>query len=181
MMTKMLKAGDIFAVAPPEGQGNFASNAIVGITTKYEVDGKARASHAGIVIDERGTTFEAIQPRYCMQNIWNAYSGCRLIIGRHIDMSPERFQIGWDAVRVLQGMSYPEWRLLLFARAVWAARRFHQVREVCSENVFHFLSAAGCRKNLCDDPIDFWWGVYPAYIEDAIRDWHTFEIIYDSF
>jgi hypothetical protein len=177
----MLKPGDIFAVAPPEGHENFASKAISSITTKYEVDGVARASHAGIIIDGKGTTFEAVEPRYCMQNIWNAYRGCRLIIGRHIDMTPERFEAGWSAVRVLQGISYPEWRLLLFARAVWAARKFHHVREVCSENTFHFLSAAGCRKNLYGDPINYWWGVYPAYVHDFIKDTDVVDVIYDSF
>jgi hypothetical protein len=177
----MLKSGDIFAVAPPVGKENFASKAIVSITTKYEVDGKARASHAGIIIDDKGTTFEAIEPRYAMQNIWNAYRGCRVIIGRHIDMTPERFDAGWSAVSPLQGLSYPEWRLFLFMRAVWAARKFHHVREVCSENTFHFLSAAGCRKNLCGDPIDYWWGVYPAYVHDAIKDWDTIDLVYDSF
>jgi len=177
----MLRAGDIFTVAPPKGQSNFSSDAIVGITTKYEVDGVAQASHAGIIIDNNGTTFEAVEPRYTHQNIWRAYGDCRLLIGRHIDMTPEKALIGYNAVKHLEGMSYPEWRLLLFLKAPWLARKIHFTREVCSENVFHAWAAAGMRRNLCGRMLDFWWGVYPAYTEDAIRDWDTIDVIYDSF
>ena len=177
----MLKAGDIFVVAPPKGHENFASNAIVGITTKYEVDGVAISSHAGIIIDGNGTTFEAIWPRYSQQNIWDAYRGCRVLIGRHIDMTPDMAQKGYNAVKHLAGMRYPAWRLALFAKAPWVARKWHWKRPTCGEMQFWHLSAAGCRKNLSGDMINYWWGVYPAYCRDFIRDTDVVDVIYDSF
>jgi len=181
-----LKAGDIFVVAPPKGHENFASKLIVSISTLHDVDGRVQASHAGIILDDKGTTFEAIEPRYCQQNIWEAYAGCQILIGRHKDMSPYRAQEGWQAVSYLEGMSYPEWRLPLFRWGSYWARTIHapmdmQPRMVCSEKVMRYLAAGGCRKNENYGPIDYWFGVDPAYVENAINGWRLIDVVLNTF
>jgi len=177
-----LQAGDIFCVAPPVGKEFFVARSIAAISARHELDGACQASHAGIITNADGDTFEALSRCYMRQyNVLQTYAGCRLLIARHIDMTPAAFEKGFSAVSHLEGRAYPFWRLALFARSPLLAKWIHFKKGVCSENTFQVLSACNLRRFLSGGLINYWWGVAPAHVEDAARGWDVFDVIHDTF
>lgn len=136
-----------------------------------DVDGQARYTHTFAITSKRGTTFEALW-RYEHQNIYEAYVGQPVLIGRHREMTEAKAQLMHQTmVREFKGRRYPAWKLPLFL----VTHRFMKYlpgKPVCSELVFWGLSQVGL--------INHWRGVTPSYVEDAIRRWRSFEIVYEG-
>lgn len=161
-----LKPGDIFCTRNPMLLGR----AINGVQRFWSKDGKSEYSHSGIIIGKDGTTFEALWTNK-RQNIWEAYEGQKVLIGRNAHMTPKRFVKGWLGVRHHEDKWYAGHRLVFFLIPP-LAKIFNLGLCVCSELTAKFLYKAGIW--------DHWKGLNPDDIADRIHNWKDFEIIYEG-
>jgi hypothetical protein len=62
------------------------------------LDGCARYSHAGVVLDETGIGYEA---NWTVRkfDIFKDYSGKCILFARYKKMTPEKFQKGWNRIK----------------------------------------------------------------------------------
>jgi len=169
-MNIQLQQGDVFATKNPQSLGK----AITFMEALRNESGSAEYSHAGIIMNEKGCTFEAVW-HIEEQNLFEAYKGDKVIIARWTGMNPDNFQKGWDAVKGELGMTYPYSRL--FLHLIGLARWIHLGKDtVCSELAEKFLINAGAimiaGKN--------WWGLTPQELVDEWRVSKYFNIIYED-
>lgn len=162
-----LKAGDIFLTRNPMWLGR----AINTVQAFWASDNKSEYSHAGIILDRKGTTLEALWT-VRSQNIYEAYDGTKVLIGRHEQMNPERFERGFKAVSGHQGQRYPFHRLAFhllppLAKYISSGRFL-----VCSEHAGKFFWGAGL--------IGFYKGRNPDHLADMVRRWKAWEIVYEE-
>jgi hypothetical protein len=152
-----LQSGDVFASRNPQGLGT----AILLAEKMKSLDGEAFYTHTGIITDSIGTTFEALWT-IKRQNLFDAYKGEQVIIARFIDMTPEAFERGFNAVKAQEGRPYPFYRMFLM---LFGLGKLHiDGQEVCSEGTAKFLIYAGaimiCGKNpygmTPDNHVDEW-------------------------
>lgn len=162
-----LRVGDIFCTSNPMWLGR----AIRFIERTNDIDGEATYSHAGVIMDYRGKTFEALWTNK-KQDLFQAYAGKQILIGRHERMNASAAEKGWDNVKDLEGNWYAGHRLFLhlipplakwLAMGKWA---------VCSELTAKYLVGAGL--------LNFWPGVNPDYLADMIRRWKEWHIVYEG-
>lgn len=172
MCSLEIRPGDIFCSA-------FGSSALGRAIRFFErfnaTDNEAEYSHAGIILDASGTTFEALLT-VKRQNLFKDYAGQKVLIGRHVRMDEETFARCMASVIPFEGRWYPVWRLPLhiippLAKHVSSGRFL-----VCSELVFRFIAAMGREKT----SVKFYKGVTPDYIADAIHRWDEFEVVYEG-
>lgn len=168
MTLPQLQPGDIFCTRNPMALGR----AINFMQRFWAKDNASTYSHAGIIIDRQGTTFEALWT-VTSRNIFEDIARDQILIGRHLDMKPYFFSSAMSAMQHYQGRWYPFHRLFLhllppLAKYVSAGSRYL----VCSELVGKFLSLAGL--------IDFYKGKNPDDIADMIRLWRAWEIVYEG-
>lgn len=134
----------------------------------WSKDNDSEFSHSGIILDSSGTTFEALWTNR-KQNIWEAYKGRTVLIGRHINMTPERFVAGWAGVGKHEGKPYAGWRLPLFF-IPFAAKYLNLGLGVCSELTMKFLYKAGL--STC------WKGWNPDDVADMIIRWREYDVVF---
>ena len=160
-----LHAGDVFVV-----RGNTNISYLIRMFGKFwSSDGECTYNHAGTILDEQGNTFES-RNRIDHYNL-NQYNGKQIFIVRQKDMTPEKSQVGWGAVKHLDGVLYPWWRLVL--HLVHLARFFNRSGiPVCSELVGMFENGAGLR--------EVFWGLTPDNLADEWRISKFYDIIYDG-
>lgn len=143
----ILKPGDIVcvtAISPTSKMDEWLGKLIVSVTNKRSSDGNAEFRHSLMITSTEGDTFEALW-RYSRQNIYQDYLGYRVIIGRHRDMTPERFEYAHKIVsRKYEGKRYPVLRLLAHATTV-TAKWTPMFKPVCSELTRITTLLAGCR------------------------------------
>jgi hypothetical protein len=137
----------------------------------WDPDGKAEYSHAGIMLDPAGTTFEALW-RNKRQNLFEAYAGERILIGRHEAMDYVRFMAGWDEVAHLEGRYYAGHRLLMNMFPPLAKLIATGGFAVCSELSAKFLCGAKL--------LDHWAGVNPDYLADMIKRWRGWRTVHEA-
>lgn len=136
-----------------------------------DVDGQAQLTHSFFIVKDNGTTFEALW-KYRRQNIYEAYAGQEVLIGRHKELTRTKFLTAYyDIVRKYEGQRYPAWKFPLFLLAP-RVLKWMPGKPVCSELTFLMLYKA--------ELVDHWRGVAPSYVADAIRRWRDFEIIYQG-
>ena len=164
----MLRNGDIFCVRGADVIGG----AIRWVTKLQSSDNESEYNHCGIITDTDGSTFEAVL-KYSRQNLFASYHGYEVLIGRHVDMTPERFNIGFAKVAHLEGQSYPFLRILLHFSHI-GAKYIHFGKPVCSELVWMFLNATGMKD------CDYYWGMTPDDVADAIDKWDVFDVVYSD-
>lgn len=159
-----LKPGDIFCTRNPMWLGR----AINGVQRFWSSDGESKYSHAGIILNSDGLTLEALWT-IREQNLFSAYAGCQVLIGRHVNMNPEAFREGMIAVNKYRGRWYPFHRLVfhLFPPAAKYISTGRYV--VCSELAAKFLVAAKCMRQ--------WRGKNPDHLADMIRKWRTWDVV----
>jgi len=160
-MKPQLKPGDIFCTKNPMWLGR-AINAVQWFWSK---DGESTYSHAGIILDPEGLTFESLWT--IRKSRLDSYHGERILIGRDVGMTQERFYDGWRRVMHLEGKWYPAWRLLLHALPPTARISVTGI-PVCSELAWLFVDGHG------------WAGVNPDTLADRIRYWKRFDVIYEG-
>lgn len=133
----ILKPGDIFCTKNPMWLGR----AICFFEKIGSRDNRAEYSHAGIILDEKGTTFEALWTNR-RQNLFEGYAGQKVLIGRHAYMDRDAFRRGWAGVKKYEGNWYAGWRLLLHAIPL-ASKLGTGGFAVCSELAMKFISKSG--------------------------------------
>jgi hypothetical protein len=133
------------------------------------VDGKAKYGHTGIITNPKGDTFEAVET-YSRHNIFERYAGCDILIGRHVGMTPGAHERGMAAISHMEGRTYPWFRLAVYL-VPYLPKYIHFGKPVCSELAFLYGMKAGLKD------IDYFWGVSPDYVADAIHRWDVFDVI----
>lgn len=159
-----LKPGDIFCSRNPMMLGR----AINAVQTIWSKDNKSEYSHSGIILDSKGTTFEALWTNK-KQNIFKAYAGRNVLIGRHRNMSSEVFEKGWEGIKKHEGKWYAGYRLPLFF-IPFLAKYINFGLGVCSELTMKFLYKAGLA--------EAWKGWNPDDVADMINKWKDYKIIF---
>jgi hypothetical protein len=163
----VLKPGDNFTTINPMWLGR----AICAVQKFNDIDNAAAYSHAGIIMGQLATTFEALW-KNGRQELFSAYAGKKILIGRHQDMNQERFQAGWDVIARLEGKWYAGHRLFLMLIPPLAKYLASGKFCVCSEIVAKFLKGAGI--------MTYWAGVTPDHVSDMIHNHKGWATIYEG-
>ncbi len=130
----------------------------------WSQDSRAEFNHSGFVVSGDGTTFESLS-RLGHYDI-NQYRGCPILIVRYAEMTPQRFQAAYEAVKKYDGMPYPWWRFPL--HLVGLAKHIHWSFPVCSELTGRMLNKAGFTDSTG-------WGTTPDYWADKWRELLRYE------
>jgi len=165
MAAFILKPGDIFCAANPMMLGRLI-NFVQKLKSK---DNQSEYSHAGIILTTEGETFEALW-KNGKQNLFEAYKGKKVLVGRHIAMDTERFQAGWEGVQKHEGKWYAGHRLLL--HLIPLASKLSLGLAVCSEIVMKFLCKAGLATT--------WAGWNPDNVADMIHNYRDYITIFEG-
>ena len=136
----------------------------------WSADNESTYSHAGIILNKDGRTFESL--RRIKKSKLKNYKGVKVLIGRHIKMDDWRFNIGWENIKHHKGQIYPYHRLLLHIIPPLAKYVSIGHFPVCSELVAKFL--VGCRM------LETWKGKNPDHIADMIRKWDDYEVVFEG-
>jgi len=161
-----LQKGDIFVTRNPMALGR----AINAIQRVWSTDNESTYSHAGIIIDPDGLTFESLWT-VKRQNIWKAYHGDKVLIGRSSYMSPQAFEVGFEAIKEHEGDWYPFHRL--FLHIIPPLAKYISVGPmVCSELVGRFLNEAEIPY------FESYKGLNPDTIADRIERWKQFTVVF---
>jgi len=176
-----IKKGDYFCVTAPADGNIFAKFLAYGIKLFSAIgakDDRAKYSHAGIITSADGDTFEALTT-YKRGHLKN-YKGSPIIIGRHIDATEDK--VGPATEKVMfeyEGRIYPFIRLGAFMLPL--VSKFMHTKPVCSELCFLHMVHARHRANTHDNTyIDYYWGLTPDYLADAIINWDVLEVVYEG-
>ena len=161
-----LRPGDIFCTRNPMMLGR----AINGVQKFWSKDNKSEYSHSGVIIDNLGTTFEALWTNK-HQDFSTAYKGINVVIGRNKNMTPLLAQKGWEGVKHHKGKAYAGHRLLFFLIPP-LAKYLGFGLGVCSELTMKYLCKAGLS--------DCWQGWNPDDVADMIHKWKEWEVIYEG-
>jgi hypothetical protein len=165
----LLKPGDVFASRNPQGLGS----AILLAEKMRSLDGEAKYGHTGIILDDQGTTFEALWT-IKRQNIFEAYKGQQLLIARWQGMTPTAFECGFLSVKDQEGRMYPFYRL--FLHMLGLGKIHVDGQEVCSEITCHFLIGAGAKVLSGKE----WAGVTPDNLVDEWWISKYFDVIWEG-
>jgi len=183
-----LRPGDYFLVTDAYDDRDFRSFLTKGIrfvTRRYAADKTAYYTHGGIIVNEDGTTYEALTT-YKFADLFRAYGNedSNLLIVRHKEMTPERHATGMNEVLRFQGHTYPVYRLVTFLWGADIPRYLYAGRPVCTELLFMHTKYAGCTAprfrgiypdKACDifkgtSPYEEWASYYEIIFEGSGRD-----------
>ena len=168
-MDIILQPGDVFCTENPQGLGT-----LIKIAEEFRNEsGTAIYTHSGIIIDSKGTTFEALW-HIAEQNIFEAYKGQKVLIARWSGMMPDAFQKGFDSVKDELGRTYPYYRLLMYL--IGMEKWIHFKTPVCSELTEKFLENAGAMMIAGTN----WWGITPDELATEWRISKYFNVIYEG-
>lgn len=162
-----IRPGDIFCSENPWIIGR----AINAVQSWNALDGHAVYGHAGVLILPPGITVEALW-KVKSQVLTRAYSGRKVLIGRHADMTPRLAFKGFHSIGDQLGKPYPLHRLPLFLIPSLARRISFLDWGVCSELTAKFLCGAGL--------MDFWSGVSPDDLADMIHNWKKWSVVFEG-
>ena len=161
-----LQPGDIFAV----NADTWLSKAINAAQKFNSSDNQSKYAHAGIIINEAGSTFESLWT--IRRSHLNEYIDKEILIGRHEKMTPAIFLRGWPAVAALEGQPYPWWRILLHIFSPVAKYVSAGKYAVCSELVCMFLKECGF--------VQTWRGKNPDAVADMIHRWRGWSVVFEG-
>ena len=133
-----LRPGDLFV---SENPSPFLRYFIMKAQKSISFDGHAKYGHAGIIVDNEGTTFEAgihiegmCGLRIGYQNLFENYEGIEVMILRHEKMTDELFNHSFASISSTYNKRiYPIWRLPLFLTPTIARKLHFTDLGVCSE------------------------------------------------
>lgn len=137
-------------------------------------DGESTYSHAGIILDAYGTTFEALWT-VKKQNLFKAYANTDVLVARYIHA--KKSQMNW-ALRLVEikhlGQIYPFWRLLFQLFPPMAKYiSFNGKWVVCSELVAQYLFLLEARHAQ-------FLGTTPDILADEASAWRNYRIVYEG-
>ena len=162
-----LNAGDIFLTANPMWMGRL----INWVQTFNSKDNQSKYSHAGIILNNQGRTFEALWTNK-QQNLFKVYQGKQILIARNNKMQSDRFTFGWNGIKHHEGKLYAGHRLFFFLVCPPLAKYFCLGLGVCSELTMKFLYRAGLTKA--------WKGWTPDDIDDMVHHYREYTIIFEG-
>lgn len=141
-MLPKLQPGDIFTTSSK----GLMDDAIDFVQAFWSPDKKSTQTHCGVILNSSGETFES---KFTIRrgNI-SKYQNRTIRVYRHPDMTPERFQAGWELVKSHEGQIYPIHRWPLFILGL-AEEVVILPKPVCSELTTKFMHGA-----------DLWEGSY---------------------
>lgn len=151
---KLFQAGDIGLVS----SDSIIADYINFFAGQKSTDRESEYNHAYLMTSYKDT-FECLH-RVSRQNLFSAYAGKKILIGRYNNMTTELFKQGFDAIEKDEGNIYPYHRLIL--HAIGLAHIFHWNRLVCSEEVAKFLFKINARHYK-------FFGTTPDMLADEIR------------
>lgn len=180
----MFERGDIFCT---RNSGSWTSKPIQIVQNLRNSTGTGDMTHSGILMDEH-TTFESLS-RVKSQNIYKAYGGMHVVVGRFPEMTDERFAKGWASVSKYKGKLYPGPRLIMFMllpittkyfapSRIWGLGFFADV--VCSELAGRFAKYADVAKYKGVCGFKQFRGLMPAHLADRIRRWKSITTVWDG-
>lgn len=168
MERPILQPGDIFF-----SENSWMFNWIIKLYQKQSSqDGKAEFGHAGTIIKSSGTTFEALS-KYKHQNIFEAYKGQKVLIGRHVDMTPAKAKKGYDSVKWKLGKRYPWWRIVALGIGVAKWMNITKLGD-CSETMYEQLYNSGVSDQN-------WNGKTPDNGADMVRDFKGWSTVFKGY
>lgn len=137
--TLELQPGDCFACHGIKG--NLLDDGINLVQSIWARDRQSEYTHAGIILNTAGETFEA-RFRIGKHSLWD-YRGRKVLIARYVHMTPERFKKGmWPLSERNEDTLYPFWRLAMHILPPVA--RLNLIGSgVCSELTVKFIRNAG--------------------------------------
>ncbi len=178
-----LQPGDLFLTRNPQALGR----GINAVQTWWSKDGKSTYSHAGIIIDDKGTTFEALWTLK-RQNLFDAYAGEKICIARWEYMTEKIAKAALSKLMAQhEGQMYPAWRLFLHiippvAKYTSWGGKF----AVCSELVAKFLYFAHLETGMTDS-YGYKWprhkhycGANPDMLSDEVHRWRGYGIVFED-
>lgn len=166
-MRPHLKKGDIFFVSQPSVLGS----TINWFQRLLSSDNIARYNHSGIIIDDKGTTFEALWKAES-HNFYERYSGKQVLIAR---MNAPLIRIRGAVEKVVnedQGNFYPIHRLV-YLLVPPLAKYTGTGRSVCSEIAAKTAYYAGIRHR-------YFQGTTPDKLVDEVRHWREYSIQFEG-
>jgi len=164
--TIKINPGDIFLTKNPMWLGK-AINAMQRVWSK---DSRSMYSHAGILINDTGRTYESLWT-VKSQPLFKAYAGKEILIARHQDMIPGLFMKSFAHIKKCHdGSFYPFYRLIFHLIPPLAKLSLGNV--VCSELVALFLQQAGI--------MDYHNGATPDNIHDMVKKHRGWEIVFEG-
>jgi len=174
VLQKKLQPLDFFCT---QGSG-FIGWSIRKITKNLSPDRECDYNHAGLLPDGTACTLEALW-HVESKNLFEHYEGCKVLIGRYIELTPKKYLSAIKSIQRHIDQSYPKRRL--FFHLLNLAHFIHWTNAVvCSEFVAKALFHAGARDHN-------YWGTTPDIIADEIeeqlnksRTGPNYEIIYNN-
>jgi len=166
MNTLTIPKGCVFGSANPMWIGR-AINVIQWVWSR---DSDACYSHAGLFIDDRGTTLECLMT-VKSQNFFEAYKGEKVIIAQP-KASVNAINLAVESIRIHEGQFYPFWRLL-FHMIPPLAKIGVLERLVCSELVAKYEWLLGLRHRQYK-------GTNPDTLVDEWIRWKAFDVIFEG-
>lgn len=166
-----LQPGDNFLSYNPKA---WHCNAINSFQRFWALDNRSFYTHAGLIIDSDGTTYEAVgRPlwKITSRNFDEVYSGLNVLIARHERMNIDVFKTAFPAVEKYNGDVYPLHRLLMHTIPP-LAKALCVGPGVCSEILALF--------NYTADLFPYWRGINPDWLEEIYRQWKGWNIIYEG-
>lgn len=181
----MFERGDIFCTRNPGSPLRWPIQIAQGLRNHT---GIGDMTHAGILLDEC-TTYESLG-KVKRQNIFDAYAGAYVVVGRFKDMTDEAFAKGWAEVSKYEGKLYPLPRLVMFMllpittkyfapSRIWGLGFFADV--VCSELAGRFAKYAEVAKYNGISGFRQFRGLMPAHLADRIRRWESITTVWDNY
>ena len=171
-----LQTGDVFCTGNP--QSKFVGAGIKFFEILYSKDNKAEFGHSGIILNSKGTTFEALW-KVKSQCIYKDYVGQNVIIARPIlDLNGNTLVTRDKRSAILEitnkykGKWYPAWRLGMFMFGPLLPKYIHFLsKPVCSELTACYLAKIGARYKS-------FWGVMPDTLADEFERWSNYTVIF---
>lgn len=168
-MSIRIEIGDMFAVDSLSGMGWLINP----VQAFWAPDGESKYSHAGIITDRAGETFEALWTNRFSR--LRAYDQQNIIIARMTEPDAHtKVQAIKEIVKEYEGRHYPWWRLKLhlippLARIFnWDGRWV-----VCSELVARYMY-------ICQARHSTFAGTNPRRLVYEWRHWRNIEIVYEG-
>ncbi len=159
-----IRPGDVFATRNPMCLGRM----INAVQRFWSRDGKSKYSHAGIIVNEEGETFEALWK--IQRSDLYKYTGEEIIFARCIEVPSQEIDLALKRLIVQHtGQRYPWWRIPMHLFPPLAKLSIIK-RPVCSELVAKYEHLLGIRHGQ-------WAGTNPDTLSDEWIRWKWFEVL----
>jgi len=163
-----LQPGDMFCTYNPMWVGR----AINFIQRFHSYDDDSKFSHAGIITDKRGTTFEIswLAKEY---NLYERHAGRPLLVARYKNLDKDKFNDIYAQLKYKYNKQiYPVWRLFFFLFPPMP-KYLSFGKVVCSEFTALYAHLIGARHK-------YYMGTDVDRLADEFYNWKVYDVIYND-